>query len=88
MMMCGWWNGAWWDGSTLPWYGMIFGPIMMIVFVVLTVLIIAWVLRALGLGWQPSAQGHSALDTLKERFACGEIDQAEFEKRKQLLSGA
>ena len=25
-----------WDGSQAPWYGMIFGPIMMIVFIVLT----------------------------------------------------
>ena len=38
-------NGGW-DYGTSPWYGMIFGPIMMIVFIVLTVLIIAWVLRA------------------------------------------
>ncbi len=83
--MCGWWNGAWWDGSIMPWYGMIFGPIMMIGFVVLTVLIIAWLLRALGLGWQ---QGRSALDILKERFARGEIDQAEYDKRKQYLSGS
>jgi len=69
----------------MPWYGMIFGPIMMIGFVVLTVLIIAWLLRALGLGWQ---QGRSALDILKERFARGEIDQAEYDKRKQYLSGS
>jgi len=69
----------------MPWYGMIFGPIMMISFVVLTVLIIAWLLRALGLGWQ---QGRSALDILKERFARGEIDQAEYDKRKQYLSGS
>jgi putative membrane protein len=87
-MMCGWWNGAWWDGSVMPWYGMIFGPIMMIGFVVLTVLIIAWVLRASGLGWQPSVHGHSALDVLKERFARGEIDRAEYEDRKRLVTGS
>jgi len=65
---------------------MIFGPIMMIGFIVLTVLIVAWVLRALGLGWHSSTQGKTPLDTLKDRFARGEIDQAEYEKRKQLLS--
>lgn len=34
-----------WDGSSAPWYGRVFGPIMMIVFIVLTVVIIAWLLR-------------------------------------------
>lgn len=54
---------GWWDGSPAPWYGMIFGPIMMIVFVVLTVLIIAWALRALGLGWQSGTQGRDTPST-------------------------
>ncbi|UPJ63833.1 SHOCT domain-containing protein [Bradyrhizobium sp. 191] len=78
---------GWWDGSPAPWYGMIFGPIMMIVFVVLTVLIIAWALRALGLGWQSGTQGRDTpLNTLKHRFARGEIDRAEYEDRRRLLS--
>jgi len=79
---------GWWDGSAAPWYGMIFGPIVMIAFVVVTVLVIAWVLQAVGLGWQSGAQEKSALDILKERFARGEIDRAEFEERKHLLSGS
>jgi len=77
---------GWWDGSSAPWYGMIFGPIMMIVFIVLTVLVIAWALRASGLGWQSSQQGNTPLDTLKHRFARGEIDRAEYEDRRKLLS--
>jgi putative membrane protein len=78
---------GWWDGSTAPWYGMIFGPITMIVFIVLTVLIIAWALRAFGLGWQSDSQGRNTpLDTLKHRFARGEIDRAEYEDRRRLLS--
>ncbi len=83
-MMYGWWD----YGASPPWYGMIFGPIMMIVSVVLTALIIAWVLRAFGLGWQSRTQGKSALDILKERFARGEINRAEYQERKQLLSGS
>ena len=75
---------GWWDGSA-PWYGMIFGPIMMIAFVVLTVLIIAWALRAFGLGWQSSNGGRSALDVLKERYARGEISRAEYQERRQFL---
>ena len=80
-MMYGWWNG-----SSAPWYGMIFGPIMIITFVVLTVLIVAWVLRMLGLGWQSSAQEKSALDILNERFARGEIDLTEYAEKKQHIS--
>ena len=66
---------------------MIFGPIMMIVFVVLTVLIIACALRASGLGWQSDLRARNTpLDTLKHRFARGEIDRAEYEDRRKLLS--
>jgi putative membrane protein len=66
---------------------MIFGPIMMIAFIVLTVLIIAWALRTFGLGWQSdSREKGTPLDTLKHRFARGEIDRAEYEDRRKLLS--
>ncbi len=78
-----------WD--YMPWYGMIFGPIMMIVvlgaFVVVVVLIVRW----LGGGpWGPPPRydGHDsgrAMEILKERFARGEIDKAEFEDRRRLL---
>lgn len=79
---------GWWEGSSAPWYGMIFGPIMMIIFLVVAVLIIAWVLHAVGLGWQSDSQrGNDPLDTLKHRFARGEIDRAEYEERKKALSG-
>jgi len=67
---------------------MIFGPLMMIIFIVLTALIVASVLRALGLGWQSTAQGKSALDILKERFARGEFDRTEYEQRKEQLSNS
>jgi putative membrane protein len=76
---------GWWDGSAVPWYGMIFGPVMMIAFIVVTAVIIAWVLRAFGLGWHSDWQvGHTPLDMLKQRFARGEIDRAEYEERRKL----
>jgi putative membrane protein len=76
-----------WDSSQAPWYGMIFGPIMMIVFLVLMVLIIAWALRASDFGWRSDSQGRNTpLDTLKHRFARGKIDRAEYEDRRKLLS--
>jgi putative membrane protein len=84
-MMHGWW----WDyGVSPPWYGMIFGPVMMIVFIVLAALIIAWAFRAVGLGWQSGPEARTPLDILQDRFARGEIDRKEYEERKQLLSGS
>ena len=79
---------GWWDGSTAPWYGMIFGPIVMIAFIAAFVLLIAWAFRVAGLGWQPRVQQKSALDLLKDRFARGEIDHTEYEERKKLLSAS
>jgi putative membrane protein len=77
----------WWDyGSSGPWYGMIFGPLMMLGFIVLTVLIVAWALRAAGFVRQPDPQAKTALDVLKERFARGEIDPADYEARRKLLA--
>jgi putative membrane protein len=77
---------GYWDGSSAPWYGMIFGPIMMIAFIALTVLIIAWLLRVFGLGWQSTTREKSALDILKDRFARGEINHSEYEERRRVLS--
>jgi putative membrane protein len=81
-MMYGWWH----YGGSPPWYGVISGPIMMIVFLVIVAMTIASVLRALGVGRPSSTEGSSALDILKTRLARGEINRAEFEERKQLLS--
>ena len=80
-------NGSW-EGSSVWCGGMIFGPLMMIAFVVLAVLAIAWFLRATGLGGWPDHGNPSALDILDGRFALGEIDRSEFEERRKALNGA
>lgn len=73
------WNGGW--------YGMIFGPLFMVVVIVAAVLIV----RSLGGPWQAAAPPHhppagrSPIDILKERFARGEIDKEEFEERRRVL---
>jgi putative membrane protein len=61
---------------------------MMIAFIVLTVVIVAWVLRALGVLRHSDSLRDTPLDTLKHRFARGEIDRAEYEERKKILSGS
>jgi putative membrane protein len=66
------WSGGYW---TMPW--MVFGPLMMIIFGVLCFAIAAFVMRG--------SRGGEAIDILKERFARGEINQAEFEERRRLL---
>ena len=75
------WNGGW--------YGWFFGPIMMIVFIAVAVVVIVLLVRWLGGVGHGSAThgppGKTPLDILKERFARGEIDKEEFEERRQLL---
>ena len=71
------------------WHGWFFGPIMMIVFIAVAVVVVVTLVRWFG------GQGHSPppysppmktpLDILKERFARGEIDKEEFEERRRLL---
>ncbi len=66
-----------------------FGPLMMLLFwggvIVLIVLAARWLGRDSG-DQSASPAGKTALDILKDRFARGEINRAEFEERKKLLS--
>ncbi|MDP6774906.1 MAG: SHOCT domain-containing protein [Rhodospirillales bacterium] len=75
--------GAW------GWGGMILGPIMMIVFIAVAVVVVVLLVRWLGGTGHGGAvhgpPGRTALDILKERFARGEIDKEEFEERRRVL---
>jgi putative membrane protein len=76
------WNSGWW-------YGMFFGPILMIVFIGIAVVVVVLLVRWLGgsipgLG-SPTPTERDPLDILKERFARGEIDKEEFEERRKVL---
>jgi putative membrane protein len=70
------------------WYGMFMGPLMMIIFiavvVVLVVLAVRWLGGSHGLSHH-SSPTKTPLDILKERFARGEIDKEEFEERRRVL---
>jgi putative membrane protein len=73
-----WWSD-WWGGyGPMPW--MFFWPVMMIIFVVLCVAMMRG-------GMTDRERGAHSIDILKERYARGEINQAEFEERRRLLEG-
>lgn len=72
------------------WHGWFFGPIMMIVFIAVAVVVVVLLVRWLG-GPGHTGALHRPLDKqpmeiLKERFAKGEIEVEEFEQRRRLLS--
>jgi putative membrane protein len=78
------WGSSQWGG-----FGMVLGPIFMILIAVGIVAGIIYLLRLFGAAG-PSVSSHAAHDRalalLKERYAKGEIDSEEFAERKKLLA--
>lgn len=66
------------------WGGMVFGGGMMILWFVLLVGLIVLLVRWLG-GTTRQYDTPDAMELLKQRYARGEIDAAEFEERKNRL---
>ena len=83
----GYGHGEWDFG----WGHMLFGGLMMIAFwgglILLIVFVVRWLGRGPSHGNGASPPGARGLEILQERYARGEIDKAEYEERKQLLSG-
>ena len=73
-----WGHHMMWGGG----YGIIFGPLLMTIF--LAVLVGAAILVARWIGGA-GAMPPTPLDILKERYARGEIDKTEFEDRRKTL---
>ncbi|OZA80145.1 MAG: hypothetical protein B7X64_07195 [Halothiobacillus sp. 39-53-45] len=71
----------WGMGSSFSGFGLIF----MGVAIGLMVLIIFVIVRALQRGNEPSTTQNLALKILQERYARGEIDEAEFNERRRVL---
>jgi putative membrane protein len=71
-----WWNDAW----PMPW--MFFGPVMMITFVLICMAIMFFLMRG---GTMRRNGRRDAIDILKERYARGEINQAEYDERRRVL---
>ncbi len=78
------WGSNQWGG-----FGMVLGPIFMILIVVGIVAAIIYLLRLFGAAGSATSS-HAAHDRavmlLKERYAKGEIDSTEFAERKKLLA--
>ena len=79
-MMHDWWGGP----------GMVFGPLLMLLWFGLLVWIAALIVRAVmsrgtGSAASPSYVGPTARQILDERFARGEIDEAEYTARHRVL---
>ena len=79
--------------------GMFLAPFVLLLALIGAAALITWIVRWVGdrryhhrfygrpqdaTGWR--ARGRAALDILDERFARGEIDKAEFEEKRKLLS--
>ena len=69
---------------------MIFGPLFMILVLAAVIAVAVLLVRWLGGPWQAAGprqmpSDRTPLDILKERFARGEIDKAEFEERRRVL---
>lgn len=72
-----WWNGI----GPVPWLQ--YGPIIVLVLMAGCGLLMYFMMR----GHRSEWHGDSALQILKERFARGEIDKAEYEERRRVLEG-
>ena len=74
----------------MPWYGMVLGPIMMIVvlaaIITAVVLLVRWLGGASSISRPRPPPEKTPLDILNERFARGEIEKQEFEEKRRILS--
>ena len=73
-------------GWGMGWFGGIFMIVFWILILVALVFFIKWLIRSTGRSQAGPAGGSRALEILKERFARGEIDKAEFEEKKKVLA--
>jgi putative membrane protein len=80
----------WWYYAGAPMAGI--GIVFMVLWWFLIAMLIVAIVRWLRFGpdhrdWHHHRHGDPALDLLRERFAKGEIDEKEFEKRRKMLEG-
>lgn len=75
-----------WGYHMMPYgYGSV-GWLFMIIFLILLIGVIVYAILHHSSAYKSGAQGHSAMDILRERYARGEINKEEFEQKKKDLS--
>ncbi len=74
--------GNWGTG----WFGMIFMIVFWVLLVVGLVFLIKWLILSTRSEKSEAGGGRRALEILKERYARGEIDKAEFEEKRKDLT--
>jgi putative membrane protein len=70
----------------MGWFGPIFMVMFWVLLIVLAVLLIRWLLSSGHAGNRNYVQNESAMEILKKRYARGEIDKEEFETKERDLS--
>jgi putative membrane protein len=74
----------WWNDWPFHW---VFGPLFMILFIVLCAAMMFFMMRGMMGGHGQRSDNRYALDILKERFARGEITQAQYEEQRRIING-
>lgn len=77
-----WPSMMWWGGG---WDGTFVGPLFMLLVMIAVVVTVVLLSRGSGGSGRGTTPGRSPLDILKERFARGEIDKAEYDERRRAL---
>lgn len=78
------WRMHEWMGWGSGWGGMILGPLVMIAWLALLVAVVVLIVRWLGGGSVSGVRPErTARDILDERYARGEIDREEYQRRRQ-----
>ncbi|MGB5747414.1 MAG: SHOCT domain-containing protein [Desulfobacterales bacterium] len=73
-------------GWGMGWFGGIFMMIFWVLILVGLIFLIKWLIQSTNRAKSDAGRANSALEILKDRYARGEIDTAEFEEKKRVLA--